>query len=253
MQKALTLRRTTVGMKAVMAITGIVLFGFLIGHLAGNLQILLGLLSPEQGAVALHEYAVGLRSIPFGGLWLVRGILLVCLLAHIAAAVSLSSRNADARPTDYKFKRKDQVTDYAARTMMWSGPIVAMYLLFHLLHLTFGYDMGAGQFDHQNPYDNLVYGFLDWRISTVYIVANVMVGFHLWHGCWSFFQSLGLNHARYNGMRRVLAMAIALFITIGNVGIPLVVMSGVIEPSNQQFCSPELAVEEGECAGFDNQ
>ncbi|MEM9191126.1 MAG: succinate dehydrogenase cytochrome b subunit [Myxococcota bacterium] len=246
MSKVVSLPQTTVGKKVILAVSGAVLFGFLIGHLLGNLQVypIFG------GAQALNEYAASLRNIP-GGLWPPRLVLLGAIIAHIWAAVALAWRNSDARPERYQYKRKDQVTNYAARTMMFSGPIVGLYIVYHLLHLTIG--MGVvGGYDHQNVYNNVVYSFADWQISLVYIVANLMLGTHLFHGAWSWFQSLGLNHPRYNAYRKGFAIGLAAFLTIGNVSIPIAVLTGIVEPTDEQFCFEELAKVEGECDGFSN-
>jgi succinate dehydrogenase / fumarate reductase cytochrome b subunit len=223
-QKVLTLRQTTIGKKAIAAVTGVILFGFLIVHLLGNLQLYLG---SVDGAVAMHEYAVNLRRTgPL--LWVARIVLLVSVGAHIWATASLMSRNSDARRTQYQHGRKDLITDYAARTMHWSGPIIGLFVVYHLLHLTFGY----GSFhDPQNVYDNVVFGFRNWMISTAYIVANLLLGMHLYHGGWSWLQSIGASHRRYNHLRKAFAIGLAAFITIGNVSIPIAVMTGVINPS----------------------
>jgi len=222
--EALTLPKTTIGKKAIAAITGVVLFGFLVVHLLGNLQLYMG---PVDGAVAMHEYAMALRRTG-PALWVARLILLASVALHIWATASLMQLNSEARKTRYAKGRKDLVTDYAARTMHWSGPIVALYILYHLLHLTLGY----GSFhDPQNVYDNVVYGFQNWMISTVYIVANLLMGMHLYHGGWSWLQTIGASHRRYNQLRRIFAIGLAAFITIGNVSIPVAVMTGLITPS----------------------
>lgn len=234
MQNAQTLSRTTIGKKAIAAITGAILFGFLVVHLLGNLQLFLG---PIDGAIAMHEYAVALRRTG-PALWVARAILLLSVGAHIWATVSLVNQNSEARKTRYQHARKDLVTDYAARTMHWSGPIVGLYILYHLLHLTLGY---GGFHDPQNVYDNVVFGFQNWMISTVYIVANLLLGMHLYHGGWSWLQTLGANHRRYNPLRKVFAIGLAVFITVGNVSIPVAVMTGVVTPSEGfDLCSELL-------------
>ncbi len=224
MPNVLTLPQTTIGKKAIAAITGVILFGFLILHLLGNLQLYLG---PVDGAVAMHEYAAALRRTG-PALWVARLILLASVALHIWSTMSLASLNSDARATRYEHARKDLVTDYAARTMQYSGPAVALFVIYHLLHLTFGY----GSFhDPQNVYDNVVFGFRDWIISTVYIVANLLLGMHLYHGGWSWLQTIGASHRRYNHLRKIFAIGLAAFITIGNVSIPVAVMTGFITPS----------------------
>ena len=239
MQKVLTLPQTTIGKKAIAAITGLILFGFLVGHLIGNLQLLLG---PVDGAEALHNYAVMLRRTgPL--LWIARLVLLASVGAHIWATLALAGLNSDARQTPYKKPRKDLVTNYAARTMHLSGPIVGLYIVYHLLHLTFGY---GGDHDPQNVYDNVVFGFQNWIISAVYIVANLLMGVHLFHGGWSWLQSLGASHRRYDPLRKLFAIGLAAFITIGNVSFPVLVMTDYITPSEGfSLCSPEL----GPCDG----
>lgn len=229
MERVLTLHRTTIGKKAIMAVSGVVLFGFVILHMLGNFQLWLG---PEY----MHAYAVKLRAVP-GLLWIARAILLLAVGAHIWAAVSLVGRNSDARPVDYQHRRKDVATNYAARTMMWGGAIVAMFIVYHILHLTLGY---GPYYDPQAVYNNVVYGFLDWRISAFYIVANILLGIHLFHGGWSWFNSLGWEHPRFNPWKRRFATALAVTITLGNVSIPLTVMVGWVPPSTTTFCAPEL-------------
>ncbi|MEJ7606704.1 MAG: succinate dehydrogenase cytochrome b subunit [Bryobacteraceae bacterium] len=163
--------RTTIGKKVVMAVTGVVLFGFLIGHMAGNLQFFLG---PE----AFNGYAVKLREMP-ALLWATRIGLLISVILHIVSSVDLAMLQRAARPVDYH--RKESVgSSYASRTMYWSGPIIAAFLIYHLLHLTFG--TVHPQFEHLKPYENLVAGFSQPLVSLAYIVSVILLGFHLNHG-----------------------------------------------------------------------
>ncbi len=229
MERALTLHRTTVGKKAIMAVTGAVLFSFVVVHMLGNFQLWLG---PEH----MHAYAVSLRKVP-ALLWVARAVLLTAVVLHIWAAVSLTNRNADARPTGYQHRRKDVATSYAARTMMWGGAIVALFIVYHILHLTLGY---GPSYDRQAVYNNVVYGFLDWRISSFYIVAQILLGMHLFHGAWAWFGSLGWDHPHLNPIKRRFATALAVAIVAGNVSIPLTVMLGWVEPTTETFCAPEL-------------
>lgn len=243
MQRVLTLHRTNIGKKTILAVSGAILVGFLVAHLLGNLQIFLG---PE----AINAYAASLRKTP-AVLWLLRIGLLVAAGAHVWAAFSILDRNAKARTSRYH-KPAYRVTSYAARTMRWSGPIALLYIVFHLLHLTFGLNgtwMGY-EHDHQNVYNNLVYSFQNPILVLVYVVANVAVAFHLFHGVWSAFQSLGASHPRYDRLRSVLAIGLTAFIGGGNVMIPVAILAGVVEPTTQAFCHPELAREEGECDGW---
>jgi succinate dehydrogenase / fumarate reductase cytochrome b subunit len=232
--RVLGLYRTTVGKKAVMAVTGAILFGFVVVHMIGNLQIYLG-------AEAIHAYAVKLRAVP-GLLFIARAVLLAAVVLHIAAAVALAGRNSEARPVRYRHARRDVTTTYAARTMVWGGAILVLFIVYHLLHLTLGY---GPYYDPQAVYNNVVYGFLDWRISTFYIVAQLFLGLHLWHGGWAWFGSLGLASPRFARARRAFATGLAVAVVLGNVAIPLSVMAGVVQPTTETFCAPEL----GECPG----
>jgi succinate dehydrogenase / fumarate reductase cytochrome b subunit len=213
MQPALTLHQTTIGKKVVMALSGAIIVGFTIGHFLGNLNLYLG---PE----AMNGYAEFLHSLP-ALVWGTRFLLLFAFAAHIASAYSLWSRNRQARGSRYKL-RKDQATDYAARTMYWTGPILLLYLVYHLLHFTI---LPAHPGD---VYRNVVEGFQNPLISGVYIAGNIALGLHIFHGIFSAFQTLGANHPRYNRYRRDVAIAISAAITIGNLSFPISVLTGIV-------------------------
>jgi succinate dehydrogenase / fumarate reductase cytochrome b subunit len=213
MQRALTLHQTTVGKKVIMALSGVIIVGFTIGHLLGNMNLYLG---PE----ALNGYAEFLHSLP-ALIWATRALLLFALGAHVASAFALWSRNKEARGSRYK-QHKDLATDYAARTMYWTGPILLLYIVYHLLHFTI---LPAHPGD---VYRNVVEGFQNPLIAGVYIAGNLALGFHLFHGIYSAFQTLGANHPRYNKYRRDLAIAVATVITIGNLSFPISVLAGVV-------------------------
>lgn len=222
--KALTLPDTTIGKKAIMAVSGIILFGFVIGHMLGNLQVYLG-------QKPFNEYAAFLHSTPTL-LWGTRVTLLLAVTAHIVSAVQLARLNMGARPRRYQVQ-KSRATTYAARTMVWSGPILLVYLFYHLAHLTLGYSNGLG-YDHyaldpnglRDAYGAVVTSFkVPWCVG-IYVVAQVMLGMHLYHGAWSMFQSLGLNHRRYNETLRSAASAIALATVAGFIAVPLGVFLG---------------------------
>lgn len=230
MERALTLYGSTIGKKAVMAASGVILFGYVIGHMAGNLQL-------YQGPEAINEYAVWLRNqAPL--LWGTRIVLAFSFAVHITAAVQLAMRKRAARPVGYR-RRKDLATNYAARTMYWSGPILLLFVLYHLAHLTFGFTP-TYDFNPSNVYNNIVYGFQVWWISAIYIVGNLALGLHLFHGVWSMFGSVGATHPKYNPGRRWLAILAAVIITAGNVSFPIAVLAGWVEPTTQSFYYPEL-------------
>ena len=241
MQRALTLTKTTIGKKAIMALSGVVMLGFVIGHLSGNLK---AFASPA----AFNEYSAWLRTMP-GVLWGTRLVLLGALAAHMASAFSLWSRNRDARKNRYA-KKRDLATDYAAKTMYWTGPILFFYVAFHLVHLTFGgmifgeesavFGIEGYTWDHSNPYNNMVYGFQHWAVVVPYVLGVTAMGMHLFHGIWSAFQTVGFNHPRYNHLRRDLSIALAVFLTLGFLSIPAAVLMGWIQPTDQEFFFPEL-------------
>jgi len=213
MQRALTLHQTTIGKKVIMALSGVIIVGFTIGHFLGNLNLYLG---PE----AMDGYAETLQSLP-PLVWGTRLVLLFALAAHISSALSLWVRNVKARGSRYK-KRKDLATDYAARTMYWSGPILLLFVVYHLLHFTI-LPAHPGE-----VYRNVVEGFQNPLIAGVYIVGNIALGFHIFHGIYSAFQTLGANHPRYNHYRRDAAIAISAAITIGNLSFPISVLAGIV-------------------------
>ncbi|MBE7561025.1 succinate dehydrogenase cytochrome b subunit [bacterium] len=173
--------------KAVMAVTGVVLVGFVVGHLLGNLQIFLG---PE----AFNGYAEKLRHLgPL--LWLVRIVLMIMLALHIYVGIKLKLENLAARPIDYRHRRYVRATA-ASRTMIWSGAGIGLYLIYHLAHLTF--KVTNPELYTGNLYLLTVHSFKVWWISLVYVAAMLILCLHVYHGATSMFQSLGLNHDRYN-------------------------------------------------------
>jgi succinate dehydrogenase / fumarate reductase cytochrome b subunit len=213
MQRALTLHQTTIGKKVIMALSGVIIVGFTIGHFLGNLNLYLG---PE----AMDGYAETLQSLP-PLVWGTRLVLLSAFGAHISSALALWLRNIKARGSRYK-KRQDLATDYAARTMYWSGPILLLFVIYHLLHFTI-LPAHPGE-----VYRNVVEGFQNPLIAGVYIAGNLALGFHIFHGIFSAFQTLGANHPRYNTYRRDAAVAISAAITIGNLSFPISVLAGLV-------------------------
>jgi succinate dehydrogenase / fumarate reductase, cytochrome b subunit len=217
MNRALTFYGTSIGKKVVMAITGVILFGFVIGHMLGNLQVFIG-------ANQMNEYAALLKA-NAALLWGVRIVLLVAVIWHIVAAVQLTRMSQRSRPEGYYYKDVIRA-DYAARTMRWSGPIIAVFVIYHLLHFTFG--SVHPQFDVHNVYRNVVSGFRVWPVSLFYIIAMVALAFHLWHGSWSMFQTLGLVNPKSDKIIHRLAAIATLAIAIGFISIPMAVLAGLI-------------------------
>ena len=221
-----TLYRSSVGKKAVMAITGIVLFGFVLIHMAGNLKLYLGQESFNTYAEWLRE--VGYPLLPHAGaLWIFRIVLLVAVVLHIHAAIALTIVNRRARPHRYKQRETVEAT-YAARTMRWGGVILALFVLYHLAQFTFGWKWAHPVFISGNAYHNVVTGFQVWWVSALYVVANLCLGLHLYHGLWSMFRSLGWMRPGADAPTRVFAQVFAVVVTVGNVSFPVAVLAGVV-------------------------
>ena len=215
-----TFWRSSIGRKVVMAVTGAILFGFVLGHLAGNLTVYLG---PE----ALNGYAVFLRQFLHGaGLWVARAVLLLSVILHIWSATSLTLTSRAARPVGYRERQWTEST-YASRTMRWSGVIIFFFVIYHLLHFTFGTVHPA--FVEGDVYHNFVTGFQSVPVSIAYIVAMILLGLHLRHGVWSMFQTLGVSHPRYIRWAHVGAWIFALLIVVGNCSFPIAVLAGFVK------------------------
>lgn len=222
----LELYRSAVGKKWVMAITGIMLLGFVFFHMLGNFKVYFG--APDT-----NHYAEWLREllVPFVPrtvfLWLLRLGLIAAFALHIHAAYALTRMNRRARPDSYAGKRDYVAANFASRTMRWTGVIFALYLLFHLADLTWG--TANPEFVRGDTYNNLVASFERTPVAILYIVANLVLGIHIFHGTWSLFQSLGWNNPRFNRWRVAFARGFAALIVIGNVSFPVAVMTGIVD------------------------
>jgi succinate dehydrogenase / fumarate reductase, cytochrome b subunit len=210
--------RTTVGKKLVMAVSGLILFGFIVGHLAGNLQVFLG-------ADKLNDYAAFLRRTP-ELLWPARLALLAALVLHVVASAQIVLANRRARPARYAVKRAIE-TNYAARTMAISGPLVLLYLIYHLAMFTF-LITGPG-YSPTDVYRNVVLSFQSPSVAVIYIVAMLLLGLHLYHGVWSMLHTLGISSPHYRWLRRGLAPVVAVAITAGYIAIPLAILTGMVQ------------------------
>jgi succinate dehydrogenase / fumarate reductase, cytochrome b subunit len=217
MTRALRFYNSSIGKKVVMAVTGFVLFGYVAIHMLGNLQIFLG---PEQ----INAYAATLKgNVAF--LWVARLILLTAAVWHIVAAIQLTRQSRRSRPEGYHYKEVIQA-NYASRTMRWSGLILAVFIIYHLLHFTTG--TVHPSFDELNVYSNVVTSFRGWPVALFYIVAMLALGFHLRHGVWSMFQTLGLINPKSDRIIHRLAVIATLLIVIGFISIPMAVLAGLI-------------------------
>ena len=228
----LDLYSTSVGKKYVMGATGIMLMGFVLFHMIGNLKMYLG-------ASHLNEYAHFLEMLlvpiaPEGVvLWILRGGLIAALLLHLHAAATLTIQNRKARPVKYQSSRDYQVANFASRTMRFSGLIVLAFIAFHLADLTFGAVNAKtglkGPDGLKDVYSAVLYTFDRPVVAFFYIVANILLGIHLFHGAWSIFQSFGWNNPRFNKWRRGFATGFAALIVVGNVSFPVAVMAGIVK------------------------
>jgi succinate dehydrogenase / fumarate reductase cytochrome b subunit len=210
---------STNAQKFVMAVTGAVLFLFVIFHMIGNLQVF-------EGAEQLNFYGTALRRFP-EALWAARLILLVAVILHIWSSVKLAVRKTGARPVAYAGRRNVN-SSYASRTMYWSGPILLAFIIYHLLHLTAGVIHPGGPFIEGDVYHNLVAGFQVWYVSVWYIFSMVLLGLHIRHGAWSMLQSLGMNHPRHTPILRKAAAVLAIVIVAGYISIPISVLLGLV-------------------------
>ncbi|MGA2113748.1 MAG: succinate dehydrogenase cytochrome b subunit [Bryobacteraceae bacterium] len=224
--RAVRFYEAPIGKKAVMAATGVILVGYVFAHLLGNLQIY------SSDAQQINRYAAFLHN-PANAvaLWAARSALLAAVLLHIVAATQLWLQNRAARPQGY-VRKKDVPASYAARTMVWSGPIVAAFIVFHIMHLTVGSvlpvrDIGL----NPNTPDvrwNVITGFQNPGVAGFYIFAMILLCMHLYHGIWSLFQSLGVNHPRYTPWIQKASAALAILVAVGNCSIPIAVLSGLL-------------------------
>ena len=227
--------RSAVGKKWVMALTGIMLMGYVFVHMLGNLKVYLG-------AEDINHYGEWLRDllVPFFPrtvtLWLLRLGLTAAFVFHIHAAYGLTRINREARAAGgYVSKRDYQVANAASRSMRWTGVVVLLFLIWHLADLTWG--TVNPDFVRGDVYRNLVASFERPAVSAIYIVANIALGIHLFHGAWSMFQSLGLNNPRWNSWRRGFAAGFAGIVMIGNLTFPIAALTGIISADDNPDCS----------------
>ena len=219
--------RSQIGRKWAMAVTGVILLAYIVAHLLGNLKVYLG---PEE----INAYGESLRDL--GGhlvprtnlLWIMRIGLTAAFAIHVHAAFSLAIENRrKGGDVGYQTPRDYLVASYASRTMIWSGIIVLLFIGYHLADLTWGW--ANPDFVRGDIYHNMVESFSRAPVAAIYIAANVALGFHIYHGAWSLFQSIGANNPRFNQWRRWFAQASATIIVVGNVLFPVMVLAGVIE------------------------
>lgn len=230
MNRISTLYSSSIGKKSIAAVTGLILFGFLIGHVAGNLKVFTG--STAEGVPHIDEYGQFLRELgepllPFmAGLWIARAVLIVSLVLHVIVVSQLALQSSAARPTKYVRSQK-VASSTPARWMMYTGLLVLVFIVFHILHFTTG-TIRLGEFEHGTIYNNLRHSFTIWPVAIGYSVVMIVLGMHLYHGVWSLFQTLGLDNPDRNKALRTFALVMTLVITIGFIVVPLSFVTGMM-------------------------
>jgi succinate dehydrogenase / fumarate reductase, cytochrome b subunit len=216
---------STIGLKFLMAITGLIWVGFVIGHMVGNLKMYIGAAEINEYGHHLKEFGYPLMP-KMAFLWIVRGVLLLALVAHVRSAILLTRRAQIARPVGYKMSQHSEST-YASRSMRWGGFFLAIFIVLHFLHLTTG--QLHPSFEEGQVYGNLVSGFSVVWVAILYLLAMIPLGMHLYHGVWSCLQTLGCSHPQYNQLRKRVAVAVALIVVAGNISFPLAVLAGIVQ------------------------
>jgi len=222
--------RSTVAMKAMMAVSGLIMIGYLLAHMYGNLKVF-------AGQQAFDDYAHHLRTmgepiLPYSGaLWVIRIVLLVAIFAHVYSAVTLWRRDRRARGGTSRYAtskgKKGMQRTYSSFTLRWGGIIILLFLIYHLLHLTWNVVAPGGASD--SPYERLINGFQIWWLVLAYTIALLAVGFHLRHGVWSGFTSLGANTSGITRRRlNILAYVITIVVTGGFLLVPYAILFGVV-------------------------
>lgn len=218
--------RSTIGKKIIMAVTGLIGIGFVIGHMAGNLQAFVG---PDK----LNAYGALLHGPLAELLWLVRVVLIAAVLLHILMAYQLTMRARAARPVGYQ-QRNPQVSTWASRTMRWGGVLLLVFIVLHILHFTTGQIDPAGWHDRhdiggrRDVYGNIVASFHIWWVTAFYVLSMIFLGLHLYHGAWSSVRTLGYAKPSPYPLHRRIALIIAVVIWLGFTIVPLGVVAGVI-------------------------
>jgi succinate dehydrogenase / fumarate reductase, cytochrome b subunit len=218
---------TAVGKKVVMAVTGAIMVAFVLAHMLGNLKIFAGL--DEINAYSRALRTLGQPELGYGdALWIVRIVLLTAVTLHIIAAVQLTRLSWNARPVSYQY-RKSVETTWGAKTMRWGGLLLALFIVFHILHFTVGaVGFAPGQYRDLHVYQNVVAGFSVWPVAVFYILAMAALCLHLDHGIWSFLQTFGWSTTRNVAMLRAISRIIAIVIFAGFVSVPLSVLIGLV-------------------------
>lgn len=218
--------RSTIGKKIIMAVTGLIGIGFVILHMAGNLQVFVSQDKINSYGALLHGPLAELT-------WLLRIVLIVAVVLHVLMAYQLTMLSRAARPIGYEHK-EPQVATIASRTMKWGGVLLLVFIVVHLLHFTTEtIDPGGwrGMTDnqgHRDVYGNIIASFRIWWVAAFYIVAMIALGLHLYHGAWSSVRTLGYAKPTAHPLHRRIALGVAILVWLGFTIVPLGVVAGII-------------------------
>ena len=213
--------RSTIGQKVLMALSGIIGIGFVIVHMAGNLQIFPAFGGPEK----LNGYSHLLHGPLNELLWIARVVLIAAVITHVVMAYRLTVRNAVARPVGYQ-KKEPQVSTWGARTMRWGGVLLLIFIPFHILNITTGTIHPGGPFVPGDVYGNLTTNFRVWWMTVFYLLAMVALGLHLFHGAWSSWRTLGIAKPGPKPLHRDIAALVAIVVALGFALVPLSIFFG---------------------------
>ena len=222
---------STVGKKFIVAITGAILFGFVLMHMTGNLKMFLGI-DPALGEYKMDLYAEFLRTIGAemlgegGVLWLTRGVLLLAVLLHVVCVIQLTLRNKKAKPDAYAVQKYGSA-NYASLSMKYGGPLILLFIIYHILHFTTG-DLHTAGFVHGEVYANVYSAFQSTGVVAIYVLAMLMLCMHLYHGIWSMTQTLGIDNPEWNPHIRMASKIFAIVVSVGFVAVPLSIAFGLI-------------------------
>ncbi len=225
--------RSAVGKKWVMALTGIMIMGFVAGHAFGNIKVYFGAQDFNHYGEFLRELLVPLLPRTWL-LWIVRAGLVTAFALHIHSAYGLTRMNQRARAGGYQQSRDWQAATAASRSMRMTGVVIGLFIVFHLADLTWG--TVNPDFVRGDVYRNFVATFSRPPVAIIYIVANLALGLHLFHGAWSMFQSLGLNNPRWNSWRRGFATGFAALVAGVNIMFPIAVLTGMVSADDNPDC-----------------
>ncbi len=218
--------RSTIGKKIIMGITGLIGIGFVILHMAGNLQAFVSQQKINAYGALLHGPLAELT-------WLLRIVLIVSVVLHVLMAYQLTRLSGAARPIGYR-RRESQVATLASRTMKWGGVLLLLFIIVHILHFTTetidpaGWRGMTDLQGNRDVYGNIVASFRVWWVAAFYIIAMLALGLHLYHGAWSSIRTLGYAKASPHPLHRRIAFAIALVVWLGFTLLPVAVLTGIL-------------------------